>query len=128
LDHCEDDLRPAPTPVVVDGGSLWRDGVQRGIGGEQAWACNADASVIVQDSETILTLTGDMAAGGASGEGGQGSPPDQFVAEATVSGLFGAAVAGWAFVNIVAVSDDGKVVAGNGLHAGNAEGWVARLP
>lgn len=36
--------------------------------------------------------------------------------------------AGWTQLDIVGISDDGKVIAGNGKHGTRIEGWVARLP
>jgi hypothetical protein len=36
-------------------------------------------------------------------------------------------LAGWTLVEPVAISDDGKVIIGNGTHEGVSEGWVAHL-
>jgi uncharacterized membrane protein len=38
------------------------------------------------------------------------------------------AIAGWSLVAAVAVSDDGKVVVGDGTLAGTRRSWIARLP
>ena len=37
-------------------------------------------------------------------------------------------IGGWSLDQAKAVSDDGKVVVGNGTHAGHGEGWVVHLP
>lgn len=40
----------------------------------------------------------------------------------------GADLSGWTLGEAIAISNDGKVIAGNGIHNGIPEGWVARLP
>ncbi|HET9934356.1 MAG TPA: hypothetical protein VFQ35_26820, partial [Polyangiaceae bacterium] len=36
--------------------------------------------------------------------------------------------AGWTLNSVAGISDDGKVLAGDGRHDGHDEGWVAHLP
>ena len=48
----------------------------------------------------------------------------------TVKALLGATpdLTGWTLTEVRGISDDGKFVAGNGVHDGQDEGWVAHLP
>ena len=51
-------------------------------------------------------------------------PLAELLARAKVTGL-----EGWTLLEAVAVSADGRVLAGNGTDAaGKSEGWIARLP
>lgn len=37
-------------------------------------------------------------------------------------------LSGWTLTEATGISDDGKVVVGNGLYSGQSQGWIAHLP
>ncbi len=77
----------------------------------RALATNADGSITVGSEQTQAVIW-------------------DISGESTVASLLASSsdLAGWTLTQAVDVSDDGKVIVGQGTHDGQREGWVAHLP
>jgi hypothetical protein len=84
------------------------------LGPGAAYAVNGDGSVVIGSD---VTFTIPMLWDGTGAH--------------SITALLGATpdiTADWTLSSVAGISDDGKVIVGNGLHGTHSEGWVAHLP
>ena len=105
--------------------ALWKLGqFERSPTQGKPGGCSSDGRVIAGFySWNVMSRSLPFSSRGGSGLFVLGDAPD---AAQTIENA--AKAAGWAITEVTGVSDDGKVIAGNGLHGIDREGWIAHLP